>query len=95
LPAAGFDDCEHRLIPSCSIPASDQSSKTDMSGSAFWSVVMGTIFALDRGANPLDFAQKQAAREIPRRMAGLIAAAAPESRRSRPKTGQNGRKKGE
>src|SRR5207244_11111565 len=24
LPAAGFDDCEHRLIPSCSIPASDQ-----------------------------------------------------------------------
>src|SRR5215469_7172914 len=22
LPAAGFDDCEHRLIPSCSIPAS-------------------------------------------------------------------------
>src|SRR5258708_6553440 len=24
LPAAGFDDCEHRFIPSCSIPASEQ-----------------------------------------------------------------------
>jgi hypothetical protein len=23
LPAAGFDDCEHRLNPSCSIPASE------------------------------------------------------------------------
>jgi hypothetical protein len=34
LPAAGFDDCEHRFIPSCSIPASDGS------GPAFSSVVM-------------------------------------------------------
>jgi hypothetical protein len=34
LPAAGFDDCEHRLIPSCSIPASDTS------GPAFSSVFM-------------------------------------------------------
>jgi hypothetical protein len=25
LPAAGFDDCEHRFIPSCSIPASNKS----------------------------------------------------------------------
>ena len=39
LPAAGFDDCEHRLIPSCSIPASDGS------GPAFSSVVMDSIFA--------------------------------------------------
>src|SRR5438128_4264690 len=31
LPAAGFDDCEHRFNPSCSIPASDRSWP------AFWS----------------------------------------------------------
>src|SRR6476646_3881727 len=35
LPAAGFDDCEHRLIPSCSIPASE------CSGPASCSVAMG------------------------------------------------------
>src|SRR5205823_11146169 len=44
LPAAGFDDCEHRFFPSCSIPASDI-FPTGLPGSAFWSVVMGTIFA--------------------------------------------------
>jgi hypothetical protein len=45
LPAAGFDDCEHRFIPSCSIPASDTS------GSASSSVVMGSISARS-GQNP-------------------------------------------
>jgi hypothetical protein len=43
LPAAGFDDCEHRFIPSCSIPASDGS------GPAFSSVVMGSISAQPGG----------------------------------------------
>src|ERR1700736_6639161 len=45
LPAAGFDDCEHRFIPSCLIPASDTS------GSASSSVVMGSISARS-GQNP-------------------------------------------
>src|SRR4029077_10852541 len=39
LPAAGSDDCEHRFIPSCSIPASESS------GPAFSTVVMGSISA--------------------------------------------------
>ena len=39
LPAAGFDDCEHRFIPSCSIPASESSEP------AFSTVVMGSISA--------------------------------------------------
>src|SRR6202042_1864163 len=63
LPAAGFDDCEHRFIPSCSIPASDRS------GPAFLSVVMGSIFA----AIPWGRAKTNSARKIPRRVAGLIA----------------------
>jgi hypothetical protein len=42
LPAAGFDDCEHRLIPSCSVPASD------FSGPAFSSVVMDCNFCAIR-----------------------------------------------
>src|SRR6201999_1577476 len=54
LPAAGFDDCEHRYIPSCSIPASN------CSGPAFWSVVMGSISALRAKTN--------SARKIPRRV---------------------------
>jgi hypothetical protein len=37
---------------------------------------------------PKEFAQKQAAREIPRRMRGLIAAESRESRQSDLKTGQ-------
>src|ERR1700733_1414002 len=66
LPAAGFDDCEHRLIPSCSIPASD------MSGPAFSSVVMDSprrswIVANFRtiGKTSLKVARKQTARENP------------------------------
>jgi hypothetical protein len=47
---------------------------------------MDTFFALDQGEPP-KFAQKQAAREIPRRMPGLIAAKRDESRQSGPKTG--------
>ncbi|WP_213030951.1 hypothetical protein, partial [Acinetobacter baumannii] len=86
LPAAGFDDCEHRFIPSCSIPASDNSLQ-GLSGSAFWSVVMGTIFA-PVGGEPRKIAQKQAARESPRRMGGLIAAESRESRQTGLKTGQ-------
>jgi hypothetical protein len=39
LPAAGLDDCEHRFIPSCSIPASEGS------GPAFSTVFMGSISA--------------------------------------------------
>ena len=69
LPAAGFDDCEHRLIPSCSIPASDLRVRVGFLVSRY-----GYDFRADPRANPYEFAQKQAAREIPRRMAGLIAA---------------------
>src|SRR6266481_2423299 len=81
LPAAGFDDCEHRLIPSCSIPASDRS------GPAFSSVVMGSISA-QSGSDPSSRAKISGARKIPRRVAGLIARSRPESRQSTPKTGQ-------
>jgi len=49
---------------------------------------MGTISARV-GGEPLKFAQKQAAREIPRRMPGLIAAERRESRRNGPKSRQN------
>jgi hypothetical protein len=57
---------------------------------------MGTIFArpkaspIEQEQGPKDFAQKQAAREIPRRMPGLIAAECRESRRNGLKTGQKG-----
>ena len=36
LPAAGFDDCEHRLIPSCSIPASDRKVRVGFLFSRLW-----------------------------------------------------------
>jgi hypothetical protein len=77
LPAAGFDDCEHRFIPSCSIPASDRS------GPAFSSVVMGSISA--RAEKPRKNKQRE---KIPRRLAGLIARDGAESRKSSPKSGQ-------
>src|SRR6185437_15002423 len=57
LPAAGFDDCEHRLIPSCSIPASD------WSGPAFSSVVMGSISARSKERSPLVHAKTSGARK--------------------------------
>src|SRR4030095_8764566 len=47
LPAAGFDDCEHRLIPSCSIPSSSLGP-----GRLLVQSVMGTCSARN-GANPL------------------------------------------
>jgi hypothetical protein len=59
LPAAGFDDCEHRFIPSCSIPASDRS------GPAFSSVVMDFNFRAIGERSPAA-TQKQAARGISR-----------------------------
>jgi hypothetical protein len=58
LPAAGFDDCEHRYIPSCSIPASD------WSGPAFSSVVMDFNFCAIGERSP-GATQKQTARGIP------------------------------
>jgi len=51
---------------------------------------MDTIFARV-GGEPLKIAQKQAAREIPRRMPGLIAAERHESRQTGRKTGQKWR----
>jgi hypothetical protein len=51
---------------------------------------MGTIFAR-QGSKPPEFTQKQAAREIPRRMTGLIAAERRESRQMGSKTGPKGR----
>src|SRR4029453_19247829 len=50
LPAAGFDDCEHRFIPSCSIPASDisqQGCPGRLFGQSFW-----VRFLRGWGANP-------------------------------------------
>jgi hypothetical protein len=64
LPAAGFDDCEHRLIPSCSIPASDRS------GPAFSSVVMDSIFARS-GSYPLEPHKNKQREKIPRRVLDL------------------------
>jgi hypothetical protein len=73
LPAAGFDDCEHRLIPSCSIPASD------MSGSAFSSVFMISPrrswivanFRVIGERSPQNHAKTNSARNIPRRVRDL------------------------
>jgi hypothetical protein len=59
LPAAGFDDCEHRFIPSCSIPASDES------GPAFSSVVMDSISARS-GSDPLEIRAKTIGARNPR-----------------------------
>jgi hypothetical protein len=53
----------------------------------------GYDFRAGRG-EPLKFAQKQAAREIPRRMPGLIAAERGESRQMDRKTGQKCAEKG-
>jgi len=58
LPAAGFDDCEHRLIPSCSIPASDQVR------AGFLFSRYGFDFRAIRERS-LKSTQKQAARENP------------------------------
>src|SRR5438477_39243 len=60
-PSAGFDDCEHRLIPSCSIPASDRS------GPAFSSVVMDSISARS-GSDSLKPHKNKRREEIPRRV---------------------------
>src|SRR6202035_3765778 len=69
LPAAGFDDCEHRLIPSCSIPASDQIRAGFLVSRYGYCAIGNEPFS---GTNhyyyKCYFAQKQAAREIPRRM---------------------------
>jgi hypothetical protein len=46
LPAAGFDDCEHRLIPSCSVPASDWVR------AGFFFSRYGFQFLRDPGVNP-------------------------------------------
>jgi len=87
LPAAGFDDCEHRCFPSCSIPASDI-FPTGLARVGFLVSRYGYDFRAAGEQAPKEFAQKQAAREIPRRMPGLIAAECRESRQRDPKTGQ-------
>ena len=51
LPAAGFDDCEHRFIPSCSIPASDVSHAGFCPGRLFGQSLW-IRFSRGSGANP-------------------------------------------
>jgi hypothetical protein len=58
LPAAGFDDCEHRLIPSCSIPASER-----VRAGFFFSRYGFNLCAI--GERSPKSAQKQTARENP------------------------------
>src|SRR6201999_3916037 len=69
LPAAGFDDCEHRYIPSCSIPASNSV------GPAFSTFVMGSISARPgQTFRALTFrlrAKINSARSLPRRVRDL------------------------
>src|SRR5882757_9110582 len=69
LPAAGFDDCEHRLIPSCSIPASDQIRAGFLVSRYGYCATGNEPFSGTYHCSyKCYFAQKQAAREIPRRM---------------------------
>jgi hypothetical protein len=56
LPAAGFDDCEHRLIPSCSIPSSEQVR------AGFFFSRYGMRFLRDRGAIPFGHTKTNGAR---------------------------------
>src|ERR1700760_952464 len=82
LLAAGFDDCEHRLIPSCSIPAS---------GFARVGFLFSRYGYFSRNrywTNQVRFCAKTSgARNPAPEWCGLIAAWAHESRQSRPKTG--------
>jgi hypothetical protein len=82
LPAAGFDDCEHRFIPSCSIPASEQVR------AGFLFSRYGYEFCAKRERVLQIHAKTSGARNPPRRLAGLIAAGSRESRKRRAKTGQ-------
>src|SRR6202022_520195 len=61
LPAAGFDDCEHRFIPSCSIPASDVSHK-GFARVGFLVSRYGYDFRADRGRTPQNRAKTSGAR---------------------------------
>jgi hypothetical protein len=82
LPAAGFDDCEHRLIPSCSIPASEQ-----VRVGFFFSRYGFDLCAI--GERSPQRPRKNKRREkIPRRVAGLIACGRLKSRQSATKTRQ-------
>src|SRR5262249_2664613 len=82
LPAAGFDDCEHRLIPSCSIPSS-----SIRPGRLLVQSVMGTCSA--RWEGPWPYLRKnKRRRKSPRRMAGFIAGQALESRQTGSKNRQ-------
>src|SRR4051794_29710099 len=81
LPAAGFDDCEHRCFPSCSFPASRH-----IVGAGFLSVVMGLCESCAGGSYPFENPRKNKRREKrPAPVAGFIAADPLESRKSRRK----------
>src|SRR3954471_6587436 len=81
LPAAGFDDCEHRCFPSCSIPASRHGV-----GAGFLSVVMGLCEFCAGGSYPFENPRKNKRREKrPAPVGGFIAADRTESRKSRRK----------
>src|SRR4029453_10099025 len=71
LPAAGFDDCEHRLIPSCSIPSSRLRP-----GRLLVQSVMGTCSART-GANPLRFRAKTSGAGNPAPDGGLYSGLKP------------------
>src|SRR5262249_48934530 len=76
LPAAGFDDCEHRLIPSCSIPSSGLRP-----GRLLVQSVMGTCSARS-GVNPLSgitpcFRAKTSGAGNPAPVGGLYSGKAP------------------
>ena len=87
LPAAGFDDCEHRFIPSCSIPASAIPIK-DCPGRLFLQSLWVQLLR-DPGAIPLSRAKINSARKIPRRVAGTYS---PPGSRVKAKRGENGPK---
>jgi hypothetical protein len=67
LPAAGFDDCEHRFIPSCSIPASERVRAGFFFSRYGFTATIGTVANFRAiGERSLKSAQKQAARGISR-----------------------------
>jgi hypothetical protein len=82
LPAAGFDDCEHRFISFVFDPGLGQVR------TGFFFSRYGFQFLRDRGAIPGSHAKTSGARNFPRRVAGLIARGSSKSRQSGLKTGQ-------
>jgi hypothetical protein len=90
LPAAGFDDCEHRFIPSCSIPASERVRAGFFFSRYGFTATIGTVANFRAiGERSLKSAQKQAARGISRAGWGTYSREVPRVKENRPENRPN------